>query len=294
MKLFFKKNKILCISLLVIFLWVIITCIMYKIDFIHLQEASARNIENCKNSMSNDFCSQFAVPDMPDTISIFFQLMVDYPLRTFVYIVYPIFIILPVVSSIYNGIKTGYIRNALTRISYKTYISKIYLTSLKGLIILPFFLLVLFIGSYILSNGNLIIPTEETAVIEQQYLNIILPFSLIYILNIFLINWFVVNLAYITTIKSNHIISAIIGAYLSFWIIWIMLEAIIGFGIQKIFSISYLTNSLALSNFWIYDHVISLTFMTCYSLILVILSGLVAYLVCRNKERVVISAEKTV
>ena len=294
MKLFLKKNKILCLLLLIIFLWIIVTCVMYKIDFSDLQKASASNIERCKEEASSEFCSQFSVPDMPDTFSIFFQLIVDYPLRIFAYFIYPIFIIISVVSLVYNEVKTGYVRNMLTRMTYKNYISKIYLNSLKSLIVLPFFLLVLFISSYILSGGNFIIPTEETAIVEQQYLNNFLQFSLIYIINIFFLNWFVINLAYIATLKSNHAISAIIGAYMGFWIIWIVLEAIIGFGIQKIFSIRYLTNSLSFASFWIYDHVISLPFMLIYALCLVALSGIVVYFVSRNKERVVLNAEKTI
>lgn len=294
MKLFIRKNKVLCLSLLIIFLWVVIVCIMYKIDFLQLQEASARSIENCKNELSSDFCSKFSIPNIPDTISIFFQLIVDYPLRIFVYFLYPIFIIVSVVSSIHNEIKTGHVRNVLTRMTYKNYISKIYLKSLRCLIILPLFLLVLFIGSYILSGGNLAVPTEETAIITQQYLNNFVQFILVYVVNIFLLNWFVVNLAYIATIKSNHAITAIIGAYIGFWAIWIVLEAIIGFGIQNVFNIEYLTNSLTLANFWIYDYVISLQFMVLYALFLVILTGIIAYLVSKNKERVVLNAEKTI
>lgn len=294
MKSFLKKNKILCLLLLIIFFWIIITCIIYKMDFSELQEASANNIERCIKETSSEFCSQFAIPDIPDTISIFFQLIVDYPLRIFAYFIYPIFIIISVVSLIYNEVKTGYIRNALTRMTYKNYISKIYLKSLKSLIILPFFLLVLFAGSYILSGGNFIIPTEETAIVEQQYLNNFLQFSLIYIINIFLLNLFVTNLAYIATIKSNHAISAIVGAYMGFWIIWIIAEAILGFAIQKIFDIRYLTNSLSFANFWIYDHVISLPFMFIYVLCLVVLTVIIAYFVSRKKERVVLNAEKTI
>ena len=294
MKTFFKKNKVLCLLLLIIILWVVVTCIIYKIDFIHLQEVAAKNIEKCNAKFSDDLCSQLSVPKIPDTISIFFFFFFYYPIRIFAYFVYPIFIIIAVVSCIYNKIKTAYIRNTLTRMSYKNYISKIYLQSLKSLIILPFFIIVLFICSYILSNGNLIIPMEETAIIEQQYLNNFFQFSLVFIINIFLINWFVVNIAYIATIKSNHAISAIIGAYIAFWLIWIVLEAIIGFGIQSIFEIKNLTNSLSFANFWVYDHVISLPFMIGYAIILVVLTGIVAYGVGKNKERIVLSAEKTV
>ena len=71
-------------------------------------------------------------------------------------------------------------------------------------------------------------------------------------------------------------------------------EAIIGFGIQNVFNIEYLTNSLTLANFWIYDYVISLQFMVLYALFLVILTGIIAYLVSKNKERVVLNAEKTI
>ena len=133
MKLFLKKNKILCLLLLIIFLWIIVTCVMYKIDFSDLQKASASNIERCKEEASSEFCSQFSVPDMPDTFSIFFQLIVDYPLRIFAYFIYPIFIIISVVSLVYNEVKTGYVRNILTRMTYKNYISKIYLNSFSNI-----------------------------------------------------------------------------------------------------------------------------------------------------------------
>lgn len=289
-----KKNKILCLLLLCILLWVIITCFIYKSDFLHLQEVSARSIEECKNNMPEEFCSKYSIPNMPDTISIFFQLIVNYSLRMFAFFIYPIFIIIIVVSGIYNEVKTGYIRNALTRMTYKNFISKIYLKSLKGLIVLPFFILVLFISSYILSGGNLIIPTSETAIIQQQYLDNFLQFSLTFIINIFLINWFVVNLAYIATLKSNHFISAIIGAYISFWIIWLVLEAIIGMVLFKIFDITQITNSLSLANFWIYDYVISLPFMLCYAIMLVISTSFVCYFISKDKERIVLNAERSI
>lgn len=293
MKVIFKKNKMLIISLIIITIWVIVSCVMYQLDFQRLRETSIRNLEYCKNNLANDLCKKISVVTMPDTISIFFQLIINYSLSTFAYFLFPIFIILPVTNAIYNEIKTGYFKNILTRMSYKNYISKIYLTSLKSLIILPFFLLILFIGSYILSGGNLTIPTEESCFIAEKYLNNIVQFGLIYIVNIFLLNWFIINISYILTIKSHHLISSVVGSYLCYWIIWIVFESFIGLPIQKNFGVELLTNSLSFANFWIYDNVISLPFMVCYAIILVLLTGIVSYFVSKNKERIIYNAENT-
>lgn len=294
MKLFVKRNRFLFISLIVIFLWVLISLIQYKFDFEQLRESSINNLEYCMQRHSDDFCDRFSVATMPDTISIFFQLIVNYSLRIFVFFIYPIFIIISVISGIYREIKSGYFKNVLTRMSYKNYILKIYLSSLKNLIILPYFLIILFIGSYILSGGNLIVPTEETTFVSQEYLNNIVQFGLVYVLNVFLLNLFIINISYIFTVKSNHFVSAIIGSYLCFWILWIVLEAFIGVLIQNVFNVRFLTNSLNFSAFWIYDQVISLPFMVAFALCLVIFSGIIAYVVSKNKERVMLSAEKSV
>lgn len=294
MKLFIKKNKMLIISVIIIILWVIIACIIYKNDYEKMKETTIRNIEYCKNNYSNKICNKISVAEIPDTLSIFFQLIFNSSLRVFVYFIYPIFIIFSVVFSIYNELKSGYYKNILTRMSYKNYISKLYITSLKSLIILPLFLLILFLGAYILSGGKIIIPTTDTSFIAQEYLNNIIQFGLVYFLNVFLIGWFIINLSYVFVVKSSHIVSAIIGTYLLFWIIWIIAEAVVGFIVENTLHIKYLTNSLALSAFWSYDAVISLPFMVMYAIILVIISTLMVYLVSRNKERNILNAEKTI
>ena len=294
MKIFVKRNKFLLISLLIIFLWVLISLIQYKFDFENLKESSIKNLEYCVQNHNDDFCDRFSVAVMPDTISIFFQLIINYSLRIFTFFVYPILIIISVTSGIYGMVKSGMFKNILTRMTYKNYISKVYLSSLKNLIILPFFLIILFVGSYILSGGNLTIPTEESSFISQEYLNNLVVFGLAYVLNIFLLNLFIINISYIFTIKCNHFVSAVIGSYLCFWIIWIILEAFVGVFVQNVFNVKLLTNSLNFSAFWVYDHVISLPFMVLFALSLVIVSTIGVYLIVRNKERVVLNAERSI
>lgn len=266
---FIKKNKVIIISILIMLIWglyEIINC--YKEGVI------------CDDPIITYF-------HLTNNLSLFyFQLLA------------PLFVFIPAIWDFHNELSSGYIKNCLTRMNYKKYIKKHYLNALTKSLILPLFVILLFLSSCILTNGfsfgsggelyNTILSMPDYKFISNVGL-----FLLTYIINITLHSILYVNIGLLYCKKYSNILVNIILSYLSFIILAIIMEVFIGNLLLSVaLNIKNVTDSLNLFNIWVYSNTISLSFTIIYSFCLVLISTIIVYLIYKNKEGVIIEIEK--
>ena len=115
MKEFIKRNKLTILSFILLLIWGIYSLIKYGI--IH------------------DYGK--------DPLLLFYGINADklYPLENTA----PLFVMIPAVYEFHNNLYTGFVKNKLTRISYKKYMTNIYFKSILRSMLLPLFVIILFI-----------------------------------------------------------------------------------------------------------------------------------------------------
>lgn len=296
MKIFLKKNKLLLICLLLLLLCVILSLLKYKIDFNHSIDEYNRVMEYLdENPNSSPIIPK--KPIMYDTYSLFSYIIVDSPLAIIMYVM-PFIIMLCGIYNFYSKIKTGYFKDECMRRKYKKNLIVNILSSWKNAIIVPIFIIMVFVGCYITTRSfdiNKTIEFYDYSLINRQYLDILPTYFIIYTINLFFLAIFYINITIIITKKNNNLFVTLIQSYLIFIIIGIITEVIVGSGLEKMFPIlkSYnLCNSLSLFNFWVYDNVMNLGFMILFAFALFLVSTLIVLFKYKNKESVNLEIDK--
>lgn len=165
----------------------------------------------------------------PDAMNNFGYVISNY-FSTKILIFFPLFIIIFSVIEMNNMIKRGNLKNTLMRKNYSAYIRESYCKSLKYSFILPVSIIVSFIISMIMTkNFNVLIGIEEykwsNAFSEEQLL--VWPMTIILFLsNITFYGVYFVNLGLIFLRKSKHIVIAILSAYITFFLMEIIIEVL--------------------------------------------------------------------
>lgn len=268
MKQFIKKNKITILSIIILIVW------------------SVYEIINCYNEglISND------------PLILYYHIVKDLSL-SFIQILAPLFVFIPAIWNFHNELSSGYIKNSLTRIEYKKYLIKNYFNALLKTLILPCFVIFLFLMCCLLTKGFDFGSGKEMygwiASPEQRFLNNLPIFMMVYIINILFHSILYVNLGFLYCKKYSNILVNILLSYLSFIILDIFMEIFLGnLILAKLLNIHNMSYSLNLFNIWIYDKVISFQFTIIYSVTLVIISTILIYFKYKNKEDVIIEIEK--
>ena len=296
MKIFLKKKKLLLICLLLLLSCVILSLVKYKIDFNHSIDEYNRVMEYLdKNSINSPIIPK--KPIMYDTYSLFSYIIVDSPLAIIMYVM-PFIIMLCGIYSFYSKIKTGYFKDECMRRNYKKNLIVNIFDSWKNAIIIPIFIIVLFAGCYITTRSfdiNKTIEFYDYSLINRQYLDKLPTYFITYTINLIFLAIFYINISIITAKKNSNLFVTLVQSYLIFIIVGIITEVVVGKGLEKIFPIlkSYnLCNSLSIFNFWVYDNVMNLSFMTLFAFLLFFVSTLIVILKYRNKESVIIEIDK--
>lgn len=271
LKSFLKKNKIFLLSLLILIVWTI-----YEIILIFIAKQNNLLFES------------------KDPILYFFVLLNDkfYILQ----IIFPLFVIVPAVCSFYPNLHTGFIKNCLTRINYKTCFLKFYSGALKSILIIPIFLIILLFLCTIISEGFLFGSDRNIynlyASAISEYANVYVKFIFVFFLNIFLHSIFYVNLSLICCRRKSNLPISITKSYILFISLEIFIEVLVcGLFFSRFLNIHNTTNLLSLTGAMMYDNV-NLNYTIYYSVFLVIISSFVLYFNYKNKERVLIEIEK--
>lgn len=306
-----KKNnlvlRILSIVILIFLtIWIIYCGVQYKQNYIKNLEAHDKLVEMCNlkdPKISEEDCRSIIAngkPVLPDTFTVFFQLLINSDL-SLIQLFAPMIVILLTGYSFSREYNTGFYKNKLLRMSYKNYLKQAIYSAYKCIWILPAFILILFICSFIISGHFDIDLTisywpEYYIPISISIVKNFFPFMSVFILNILFSSLFYANLSLISIKKSHNYIVSVIVSYLLFIFCDIVLEVLIGgLILEKYAHLSQAPNIFSLFSCWVYDGIYDTSSISLYTIncfLLAVVSLIVVAYIYRNKEEVIIESEK--
>ncbi len=308
MRLKLKENKMFIIVLLILILWALYACNEYRIFLKQHVDVYYEIMERCESGdlSGEEFkeaCIDWknATPESQkkDGLSAYFDITTHYSI-TYFQIFGPVFIILAAIYEFHRKLKSGYIKNILTRMEYKKFLIKSLLKSYRATLLFPIMLVIVFIGAWILSGHLDIQKTIDLDLLQSplaQYIDIIPQFLIVYFINFILHGMFWINIGYIIAKRSRNIVVTIVGSLIAYIIVFMFTEIFVGvyflelgLGIRYASELLNVTNSL-----WVYyyidNYIGNLVLSVVYSLSLVIISLLILIRTYRNKEGVIVANE---
>lgn len=303
MKLFLKKYIVLIISLGILFglgAWTSYDYHKFWDGFVKEKENIIKRCDTIHkdNPEMKDFCEEMRHEKDPvkiDTISLYFNYVMNGKISV-LQLIAPLFIAIPAIYFFHRKLKSGYIKNELTRMGYKKYMKKTIIGSYKYCLIMPIFILFMFFLAYLQSGHFDIKQTfreyEGGPYIDKQYIMMLPQFLTVYVTTIILHSIFWIHLGFIITKKSKNFLITIVSFFLSYIAIFIVCEIFIGgFLLSSFFHLKNVMSYVTLSSIWIYDGIHYLWIMPLFGLVLVLLSGIVVYFMYRHKEDVILENE---
>lgn len=302
MRIFFKRYGIVLLAALVL----IILSIQ---GFLEKKSISDSIMENCNLIRTeclngtydhSEICPSITECVRDDSTTVFHTILLldGFPRYFSVETFTPLLIIVITTYWFHQNLNSGNFKNQLMRMDYSTFLKKNYKRIIKIALILPCFLVFLYILAYSISSGFVMDESLITGQNNVFSINIMfrhnIPLYLLFLLiNIFLNSIFYSNLALFTARKFKNIIISIVSAYLLFLALSFLSEVVIARIIWELFHIS-MYNSLSMLNFYAYDgrYLVGMWFMFLFALFLALSSSFINYCYYKNKERVIIDSEK--
>jgi hypothetical protein len=295
---FLKRNAAIFIALAVLIIPVIICGITIKQKYNYEVQNHTQYVEIYKKFHEEHpeaSSIQLKDPYIMDTYSMFSYIFMSSFLRPLKY-VFPILIMFAGSFFFYRKFKSGFFKHEQMREKYSKSMFKAILNSQKSAVIVPIFLIVTLLICYIVSGHFDFKKTAEyynyPYVFTEFWGNVPLYFA-VFILNLTMQGMFFINITLIYTKKCDNYFVMLTLSFLTYIMVWVLSEVLIGGLVVNMFNLpSYYTMSLALSNFWFYEDIISLPFMIIYAFTLLLISSLAVYLTYHKKEGVNIAMEK--
>ncbi len=323
----FKKNKILLITISILIFFAFFAFNDYiswwnqykdsnekrieictnsngEYDFIRMCESvgfSVDRIEECKKNQKEQypiFCERILnAPKLKqqDTINLYFDILATEYMRFF-QIISPLLVSMAAVYHFHSILKSGSIKNVLLRIKYKKFMKENVLKSWKYSLIIPIFLMMIFLISYTISGHFNFFKTLKdwgrSPYINLKHLENTCTFIFVYISNFILHSIFSINLFYIVSKKSKNFILSIISFFITYIGIFIIQEVFIGtILLGKLLKLENGTAHFNFSTIWLYERVDNLFVSLLVTLAMVTISTLVLIKVYKNKEEVLLNNE---
>ena len=240
------------------------------------------NDEICKNITQYDTLSDSAF----NTFSEFFA-EENFLFPFFI----PVIVLLPFIYLISKELKNKMVKNYILRNKYNEYIEYIFKTAYKNIFTVPVIVLITFLISYILSDGNI----NPKADIGMHY---ILPnisflnnplFIPIYILTLFLGVGLYINIGLIILSKNKNFIVSILESELVIFLVWAFVFIIFG-NIFKHIGVN--PSNFNLLSIYEWGEINNMYLYFALNLLLFILSYFVAKYSFKNKEKLILMCEK--
>lgn len=198
------------------------------------------------------------------------------------------------ITSVYFSkyLKSGYLKNMVSRLGYKETIMRLYLKSLRYSLILPIYMIMKFIASYIISGHfdyTVGLNVYMFVGFSVEYAKHWIIFMLVYILNFWLHSIFWINLSIWNLKHNKHLVVSILISFVEFFMLEVILE---------LMGTNFFMNSefkYYLSLFYIWNFVnghVTLVGGTIVSMILVMITSLMVYLAYKDKEKVLEGVSK--
>ncbi|MEG1647378.1 MAG: hypothetical protein RR325_01265 [Bacilli bacterium] len=283
----FDRKKVIVLIIIVLFAFGIIELIKYWNDWNSTIE-TARKIQELHPDLQIDFTKK-------DTYNVFMDLMMNSHLNM-IQLILPILVIIPAIINLYNLLKSGIFKDLTIRSNYKKVIYKEIFKSYIPIIIIPIFLIFMFLLSYLFSGNFNIQYTHDkilgvTMNFPSEYMKYPIQFILIYILNLGLICVFFINVALLFINKNKNFLLTVLFSFLTIMAFQIISEVFLGSLLATFFNNNLFRNLFSIYNLWVYDGT-NLFGVTLYVILLMVISAVCVYFNFRNKERVVIDNEK--
>lgn len=301
MKKFIKNNIAVLIAFLILFIFSTILCIRNIKSARINEESRIEGIEVCKEILKHDKYNEIclenidAKPKKRSTLKTYYDIINDnvsynsISLCTVFYFLIPFLVI---VSSLYNiskKFKNQDIKNHLTRESYNKYIKKILLDSYKSVFIWPMITILLFMFSYIISNGSFeIIDTNSS--FSYEILSNPVAFMLSNLLNTIFMSFFWTNIALLIVPDTRNYIVSVLESIMIYFGITLTNTFFVILLISKILN-KDVEKYLDFLDVYTYNNRNLLSFnILCLSVALI--SGLLVYLKYKNKEKIIMKLER--
>ena len=176
MKKFIKENKVGLIILAILILCGALSVFRYSNDWDRNNEISKKMVEE-----HPEISLRFLPKE--DTYTVF-QYVVKYTDLRFLQLLFPIIVLIPGIINFYYHMKSGIYKDIIIREKYSKYIRKMVLKSWISALIIPFFLVSVFIFSYIFSGNfdvnNTFLEYGEGIAYPIEFIDYPLLFTIVY------------------------------------------------------------------------------------------------------------------
>lgn len=301
MKKFIKNNIAVLIAFLILFTFSTILCIRNIKSARINEESRIEGIEVCKDILKYDKYNEICLenidvkPKKRSTLKTYYDIIndnVNYNSTSLCTVFYFLIPFLVITSSLYNiskKFKNQDIKNHLTRESYNKYIKKILLDSYKSVFIWPMITILLFMFSYIISNGSFeIIDTNSS--FSYKILSKPVVFMLSNLLNTIFMSFFWTNIALLIVPDTRNYIISVLESIMIYFGIALTNTFFIILLISKILN-KDVEKYLDFLDVYTYNNRNLLSFnILCLSIALI--SGLLVYLKYKNKEKIIMKLER--
>lgn len=301
MKKFIKNNIAVLIAFLILFIFSTILCIRNIKSARINEESRIEGIEVCKEILKHDKYNEIclenvdAKPKKRSTLKTYYDIINDnvsynsISLCTAFYFLIPFLVITSSLYNISKKFKNQDIKNHLTRESYNKYIKEIFLDSYKSVFIWPMITILLFIFSYIISNGSFeIIDTNSS--FSYEILSNPVAFMLSNLLNTIFMSFFWTNIALLIVPDTRNYIVSVLESIMIYFGIALTNTFFVILLISKILN-KDVEKYLDFLDVYTYNNRNLLSFnILCLSVALI--SGLLVYLKYKNKEKIIMKLER--
>lgn len=301
MKKFIKNNIAVLIAFLILFIFSTILCIRNIKSARINEESRIEGIEVCKEILKHDKYNEIclenidAKPKKRSTLKTYYDIINDnvsynsISLCTVFYFLIPFLVITSSLYNISKKFKNQDIKNHLTRESYNKYIKKILLDSYKSVFIWPMITILLFMFSYIISNGSFeIIDTNSS--FSYEILSNPVAFMLSNLLNTIFMSFFWTNIALLIVPDTRNYIVSVLESIMIYFGIALTNTFFVILLISKILN-KDVEKYLDFLDVYTYNNRNLLSFnILCLSIALI--SGLLVYLKYKNKEKIIMKLER--
>lgn len=301
MKKFIKNNIAVLIAFLILFIFSTILCIRNIKSARINEESRIEGIEVCKEILKHDKYNEIclenvdAKPKKRSTLKTYYDIINDnvsynsISLCTVFYFLIPFLVITSSLYNISKKFKNQDIKNHLTRESYNKYIKEIFLDSYKSVFIWPMITILLFIFSYIISNGSFeIIDTNSS--FSYEILSKPVVFMLSNLLNTIFMSFFWTNIALLIVPDTRNYIISVLESIMIYFGIALTNTFFVILLISKILN-KDVEKYLDFLDVYTYNNRNLLSFnILCLSIALI--SGLLVYLKYKNKEKIIMKLER--
>lgn len=283
---FIKKNSVVIIVCLVFLISGGIAISNYiKGNKLTSDSYTKINYNECLKEYEKDYCNSISntfIRPKRDTMSTLNYIISVY----FNALQFGVVLLIMIASSnIFNKyFRSGYLKNSISRIGYEASIKKIYLKTLKCACILPIFMIIMFISSYIISGNfdyKIGLYTYGFVGFSVEAAKNWPIFMIIYILNFGLNSIFWINISIWNLRHNKSTLVSIIVSFIEFFLLELILE-ITG---TTFFKTTRYLNYFNLLNIWDFSNLPWIG-AVLESLLFIVITLFMVYKAYHNKEKV--------